>query len=246
MPLAAKVLKKVMVNIRIGDLPIIRDSEIQNFCLHGTVGAGKSEVIRRLANYARQRGDMVVIYDRSGEFVKSYYDPSIDKILNPLDARCAAWDLWKECLTQPDFDNTANTLIPMGTKEDPFWQGSGRTIFAEAAYLMRNDPNRSWPGLFDGDTPRLLACGIRDVLLEDVAQRNIPLSHKKLRRALKAITRSESYLCAMKAGACRYDTEGYVTEHISQEEEAYAAERLDKIRRQNRIKAELQAVLDEK
>ncbi|HAX5051607.1 TPA: fertility inhibition protein FinO, partial [Escherichia coli] len=64
-----------------------------------------------------------------------------------------------------------------------------------------------WPGLFDGDTPRLLACGIRDVLLEDVAQRNIPLSHKKLRRALKAITRSESYLCAMKAGACRYDTE---------------------------------------
>ncbi|EFM0047637.1 fertility inhibition protein FinO, partial [Escherichia coli] len=86
----------------------------------------------------------------------------------------------------------------------------------------------------------------RDVLLEDVAQRNIPLSHKKLRRALKAITRSESYLCAMKAGACRYDTEGYVTEHISQEEEAYAAERLDKIRRQNRIKAELQAVLDEK
>ena len=49
-----------------------------------------------------------------------------------------------------------------------------------------------WPGLFDGDTPRLLACGIRDVLLEDVAQRNIPLSHKKLRRALKAITRSES------------------------------------------------------
>ncbi|MFP1556959.1 type IV secretion system DNA-binding domain-containing protein [Escherichia coli] len=28
----------------------------------------------------------------------------------------------------------------MGTKEDPFWQGSGRTIFAEAAYLMRNYP----------------------------------------------------------------------------------------------------------
>ena len=43
----------------------------------------------------------------------------------------------------------------------------------------------------------------------------------------------------MRAGACRYDTEGYVTEHISQEEEAYAAARLDKIRRQNRIKAEL-------
>ncbi|ELP1713600.1 fertility inhibition protein FinO, partial [Escherichia coli] len=84
-----------------------------------------------------------------------------------------------------------------------------------------------------------------DVLLEDVSKRNIPLSHKKLRRALKVITRSESYLGAMKAGACRYDTQGYVTEYISQEEEAYAAERLAKIRRQNRRKAELRAVLDE-
>ncbi|EIH0470810.1 hypothetical protein DDM29_004654 [Escherichia coli] len=25
-------------------IDVIRDSEIQNFCLHGTVGAGKSEV----------------------------------------------------------------------------------------------------------------------------------------------------------------------------------------------------------
>lgn len=99
-----------------------------------------------------------------------------------------------------------------------------------------------WPGLFDGNTPRLLACGIREVLLDEVSQRNIPLSHKKLRRALKAITRSESYLGAMKAGACRYDTEGYVTEHITQEEEQYAQARPEKVRRQNRIKDELRAI----
>ncbi|MGN9528747.1 fertility inhibition protein FinO [Escherichia coli] len=102
-----------------------------------------------------------------------------------------------------------------------------------------------WPGLFDGDTPRLLACGIRDVLLEDVAQRNIPLSHKKLRRALKAITRSESYLCAMKAGACRYDTGGYVTSIFLRRKKCMRQSVWIKIRRQNRIKAELQAVLDE-
>ncbi|MCN2701772.1 hypothetical protein MLU73_21790 [Escherichia coli] len=44
----ARMLKKdgKDSDIRIGDLPIIRDSEIQNFCLHGTVGAGKSEVNR--------------------------------------------------------------------------------------------------------------------------------------------------------------------------------------------------------
>ena len=121
---------------------------------------------------------MVVIYDRSGEFVKSYYDPSIDKILNPLDARCAAWDLWKECLTQPDFDNTANTLIPMGTKEDPFWQGSGRTIFAEAAYLMRNDPNRSYSKLVD----TLLSIKIENCVPSCVIHRRPTWWKRKLRK----------------------------------------------------------------
>lgn len=100
-----------------------------------------------------------------------------------------------------------------------------------------------WPGLFDGDTPRLLACGIREVLFEEAARRNIPLSHKKIIRALKAITRSDAYLSAVKAGACRYNTEGYVTEHITAEEERYALARLAKIRAQNSRKAELSAVL---
>lgn len=139
----------VASDIKIGNLPILLNSEIQNFCLHGTVGSGKSEVIRQLLNYVRVRGDMAIIYDRSCEFVKSYYDPAIDKILNPLDSRCAAWDLWKECLTLPDFDNISNTLIPMGTREDPFWQGSGRTIFAEGAYRMREDQHRSYEKLVD-------------------------------------------------------------------------------------------------
>ncbi|HBU1778909.1 TPA: conjugal transfer protein TraD, partial [Klebsiella pneumoniae] len=34
----------VASDIKIGDLPILKNSEIQNFCLHGTVGSGKSEV----------------------------------------------------------------------------------------------------------------------------------------------------------------------------------------------------------
>ncbi|HAF2409487.1 TPA: fertility inhibition protein FinO [Salmonella enterica] len=91
-----------------------------------------------------------------------------------------------------------------------------------------------WP-----DTPRLFVCGVREALFEDAARRGIPLSHKKIIRALKAIARSESYLGAMKTGACRYDTEGYVTEHITVEEEQYALARLAKVRAQNARKAEL-------
>lgn len=98
-----------------------------------------------------------------------------------------------------------------------------------------------WPALFDDDTPRLLACGIREMLFEEVESRNIPLSHKKIIRALKTITRSEVYLGAMKAGACRYDPEGRVTTYVTAEDEWYAEARLAQIRAQNRKKAELMA-----
>lgn len=65
-----------------------------------------------------------------------------------------------------------------------------------------------WPGLFDGDTPRLFACGVREALFEDASRRGIPLSHKKIIRALKAIAHSEAYLCAMKAGAAGMTRKG--------------------------------------
>ncbi|MFP1484694.1 hypothetical protein ACLB1S_32300 [Escherichia coli] len=76
----ARMLKMARTPIyRIGDLPIIRIPKSRTSVCTARSGPVSRKVIRRLANYARQRGDMVVIYDRSGEFVKSYDDPSIDK-----------------------------------------------------------------------------------------------------------------------------------------------------------------------
>ncbi|MDF9722728.1 type IV conjugative transfer system coupling protein TraD [Serratia marcescens] len=159
----ANMLKRdgMASDIIIDGLPLLKNSEVKNFCAMGSVGTGKSRLYRKLMNYARKRGDMVIVYDKSCDFVKDYYDPQHDKILNPQDARCIAWDLWSECLTLPDFENVADILIPMGSNEDPFWQGSARTIFVEAAYRMRNDEDRSYAKLLNTllsiDLPRLRA-----------------------------------------------------------------------------------------
>ena len=159
----ANMLKRdgMASDIIIDGLPLLKNSEVKNFCAMGSVGTGKSRLYRKLMDYARKRGDMVIVYDKSCDFVKDYYDPQYDKILNPQDARCVAWDLWSECLTLPDFENVADILIPMGSNEDPFWQGSARTIFVEAAYRMRNDEDRSYAKLLNTllsiDLPRLRA-----------------------------------------------------------------------------------------
>lgn len=142
----ARMMKKrgMASDIKIDMLPIVKNSEIQNFAMHGSVGTGKSQLIRKFLEQCRERGDLVIIYDKGCTFIREFYDPTLDHVLNPYDERCANWDLWSECPTLSDLETVANTLIPMGASEDPFWQGSARTIFAEGTEKLRGDKDRSY------------------------------------------------------------------------------------------------------
>lgn len=131
-------------HIVIDGLPIVKDSEIQNFAMHGTVGTGKSTLMRKKLIRLREAGVPVIIYDKGNTFVEEFFDESIDTLLNPMDRRCANWDMWAECPTLPDLEAVTETLIPMGNSGDPFWQGSARTIFAEGAEQMRSDKKRTY------------------------------------------------------------------------------------------------------
>ncbi|UAN24966.1 type IV conjugative transfer system coupling protein TraD (plasmid) [Enterobacter sp. JBIWA003] len=142
----ARMMKKrgEASDIRIDALPLKLDSEIQNMAMHGTVSTGKSTLMRKIMKQLRDRGDLVIIYDKGCTFVEDFYDESRDEVLNALDIRCPNWDLWEECRTISELENTSSTLIPASSGEDPFWQGSARTIFAEGAERMRKDKDRSY------------------------------------------------------------------------------------------------------
>ncbi|MBA1702522.1 type IV secretion system DNA-binding domain-containing protein, partial [Escherichia coli] len=86
-------------DIRIDDLPLKLDSEIQNMSMHGTVSTGNSTLMRKIMKQLRDRGDLVIIYDKGCTFIEDFYDESRDTVLNALDARCPNWDLWEECRT---------------------------------------------------------------------------------------------------------------------------------------------------
>ncbi|WP_140187506.1 type IV conjugative transfer system coupling protein TraD [Providencia stuartii] len=125
-------------------LPLLLNSEVKNIVMHGTPGSGKSNAINKLLIQLRERGDMVLVFDKGCSLVKKHFQENHDKLLNPLDTRCENWDLWQECPTIPDFDTAANTLIPQSTKEDPFWTGSARTIFTAVGNKLRGDDKRSY------------------------------------------------------------------------------------------------------
>ena len=130
-------------NITIDGFPLIAGSELQHLLVHGTVGTGKSQLIMKILDRLRRRGDRVIVYDKGCSFIPSYYQEDRDIILNPFDSRCPNWDLWLEAPRDTDFENMAESLIPMHGESDPFWVNAARTVFASAASTMRSDPERS-------------------------------------------------------------------------------------------------------
>ncbi|WOZ79960.1 type IV conjugative transfer system coupling protein TraD [Kosakonia sacchari] len=130
-------------DLRVGDLHMVRNAEVMNFLIHGTISVGKSTAIRWLLDYIRRRGDRAIIYDSGCTFTETHYNPKTDFILNPHDERCANWQLWDECVDVVDYENFAASLIPVEGESDPFWVSSSRTIAADLAIRMSVDPDRS-------------------------------------------------------------------------------------------------------
>lgn len=130
-------------DLRIGDLHLVKNAEVMNFLIHGTIGVGKSTAIRWLLDIIRRRGDRAIIYDSGCTFIETHYNPDRDFILNPHDERCANWQLWEECVDVIDFENFATSLIPVEGESDPFWVSSSRTIASDLAIRMSADPERS-------------------------------------------------------------------------------------------------------
>lgn len=149
---AKKVKKSIIKNKMASDLqidgfPLVKDSEVQHMLIHGTTGAGKGQTLQKLLDCIRSRGERVILYDKGCSLMSVYYRENKDILLNPFDTRCVNWDLWAESNTESDFENMAESLIPLQGENDPFWVNAARTIFASAAFKMKSDPKRSMDNL---------------------------------------------------------------------------------------------------
>jgi hypothetical protein len=148
-----------------------------------------------------------------------------------------AWKVKKEKLEKKAAEAAARKTVPVMAK--------ALKVPPPVRYLRLLPPEQAimtlkafWPQLFDGDSPRLLATGMREQLFADIAGRDLPLSHKQVIKCLKSLTRSEEYLSLMQAGAPRYDLQGNIVATVTPEEENYARERRV---RQSRLSARIQS-----
>jgi len=147
----AKLIKKSneASDITIDGFPLVKDDETKHILVHGTTGTGKSQLIAKILDCIRKRGDRAIVYDKGGLYTSRYYRDGKDYLLNPFDSRSQNWCLWDEARTEPDFRNMTESLIPENNGHDPFWVNAPRSMFGSAAFTMQDAEDRSIKKLLD-------------------------------------------------------------------------------------------------
>lgn len=105
--------------------------EALHLLITGSTGTGKSVAISELLDGIAGRGDRVFLADAGGNFLRTYYSAARgDVILNPLDARCAAWSPLAEMAGPWDSNSLSKSIVPDGEGSAKEWNGYAQVIVA--------------------------------------------------------------------------------------------------------------------
>jgi type IV conjugative transfer system coupling protein TraD len=127
----SRAMLSLFSSTKLGGIPYPKYSYHTHTIITGASGTGKTVLISDLIHQARKKQQKAIIYDKMGVYVKNFYDPKTDILLNPFDARSHNWDLIKECSSKIHSDNIASAFIPSKNSSDPFWENSARMLFSE-------------------------------------------------------------------------------------------------------------------
>ena len=127
-------------------LPLLRkvklpiEYETQHLLVLGKTGMGKTTLLSQQMEVVRNEGLKAIVYDYKGDYIRKFYDPNKDKLLNPLDKRSVAWNIFNDIETELDATAIATSLIPPALGEKEFWHTGARSVFlAILRTCMRED-----------------------------------------------------------------------------------------------------------
>ena len=137
--LSKKTKEPGKTQITIAGIPVPTKAENHHFSVAGATGTGKSTLLKEMMFGILRRGDRMVITDPDGDFLKAFYRPGIDKILNPFDSRSEGWSFFNEIRETHDFEAYAKSIIQSSSsKEAEEWNEYGRLLFQEVARKVFN------------------------------------------------------------------------------------------------------------
>jgi len=131
--------KKQASDLKIDALPLVKNQETLHTLLVGSTGTGKTNALHKLLSQIQGKGQKALIVDLNGSFVKAYYNPSRDILLNPFDQRTALWSPWADLKETSHYDSFAKAMIPGSFSTDTFWDKAASTILSEALLKLKRE-----------------------------------------------------------------------------------------------------------
>ena len=117
------------LQIMIGPVAIPPLAETTHTMIAGARGSGKSLAINRMFATVVERGQPAVCVDPGGGLLERFYNPARDVILNPLDSRAHAWDVFDEIEGPWDCPRLAASLCPAGGSDSSKeWSGYSQSL----------------------------------------------------------------------------------------------------------------------
>lgn len=153
----AKLAKKALRSagesgpwVAVGDVPLPRHLEPRGMLVAGTVGSGKTTVMRQALDVIAERGEAAIVYDPSLTLLRTYYDPARDVLLNPLDARGAFWNPFTEIQLPSDCDAIASQLAqaPSSTQGQE-WVEYSRLLVSSVLWKLHQEGRGTLDELFE-------------------------------------------------------------------------------------------------
>lgn len=133
-----KALGRNKSDIKIGNVNILKDSEVQHLFIAGSTGTGKSQALHQLILQIRKRGDSAIVIDPKGEFLSKHFREGIDKILSPFDVRSENWNPWMDLTDEISIEAFSEAIIKEN-RSDPFWSNSSKSLLIEALKKAKNE-----------------------------------------------------------------------------------------------------------
>lgn len=140
----AKILtsKKLASHIKIGDMPLVKDSETKHILITGATGTGKTNLFNIILPQVRSKNQPALIIDQTGEMIERYYDPTRgDVIFNPFDARSHVWDFFEEVSEFPRLNSLASSIFCNSKALDMMWNNASKQVFIDCVTVIKNAPN---------------------------------------------------------------------------------------------------------
>jgi uncharacterized membrane protein len=120
--------------VSVAGIPYPTGAEFTGTLWVGIPGTGKTVGIMEQFEMALAARMRFLCYDKTTEFTATFYDPSVDVIINPLDERGTHWNLLDEAQTFSECVTLAHNLIAHTHKGDKFFTDAARTVVACAMW----------------------------------------------------------------------------------------------------------------